>query len=218
MRGLLLLCLPLIVVACSKDEDEPVIYSVWTNMTAAPAEQVTYAYPGQTLCLRGSGLGELRKLNVNGTLIDITKTQIYDTDNCVFFKLPADISTTGDYIKVVTRYGEVTYRPFIVRPASVQPKITKFSATTLVAGRTLTITGQNLEGAAGVWLPTPFDGSVKCELDTEKTNTETTVYAVIPTGAKFAKGQCRILMQKSDSVRGITYRENVYSAVTDFRN
>ena len=205
-------------IACSKDNDEPVVESVWINMTAIPTQQVTYAYPGQTLCLRGSGLGDLRKLNVNGTNIEITNTLIYNTDNSVLFKLPTDINTTGDYIKVTTRYGQTTYSPFVVRATSLQPKITKFSATTLLAGRVLTITGTNLNGATEVWLPMPFDQKVKCELDATQEQTDKNIYVIIPADVTFAKGQCEIVMEKTDAERGISYTEKVYSSVTNFTN
>lgn len=213
----LLLCAAACCVSCTNEEDEPDIEGVWTNMTSQPAAQVHQAYPGQTLCIKGSGFDDLRKIDVNGTVIDVTNTLIYDTDNSILFKVPADVSTVGDYIKVTTRYGQATYSPFVIRPASQQPKISKFSATTLVAGRTLTITGVNLEGAQEVWLPTPFGGEVKCSFDASQTNSATTVYAVIPDAPQFAKGQCRIVMEKTDADRGTTYQETVYSSVTNFQ-
>lgn len=208
----------LLLAACSKIDDEaPRIDSVWYNMVAQPIEQAVCAYPGQTLCLRGEHLGNLKRLIVNGTDINLNTLYVYESDRNITFQLPSDVRTEGDNIRVVTRYGMTDY-VFIVRPQSEQPTIKSFSSTTLVAGRTLTITGSNLDGVQEVWLPLTFDGTVKCEFDTTQENTETEIHVTIPDGVNFATGQCRIVMEKHDDIRDITYTENVYSATTDFKN
>lgn len=217
-RLLLLVAGILLLTACSKvDDDAPRIDGVWYNMVAQPIEQAVCAYPGQTVCLRGEHLGNLKRLIVNGTDIALTNIYVYESDRNITFQLPSDVRTEGDNIRVVTRYGMVDY-PFVIRPASEQPAISKFSSTTLVAGSTLTITGANLDGAKEVWLPLTFGGTVQCAFDTAQENTDTEVHIIVPEGVDFATGQCQIIMEKYDVVRDLTYTESVFSASTDFRN
>ncbi|MBR1413029.1 MAG: IPT/TIG domain-containing protein [Prevotella sp.] len=209
-------------LSCSKDDDAPYIESVWKNMIAEPIAQTEYAYPGQTICLHGSGFYDLRKIFVNGTDIDITSSFIYDTENYITFQLPKDVNTSTsdqqDYIRVITAHGESVYRPFLVKPANEQPTITAFSSVRLLPGRTLTITGTNLDGATSVRLPLTFDREVSCLLDSDKEQTSTTVYAIIPDGCDFATGRCVVEMQKTNPISGNTYTECVYSSTTDFVN
>ena len=207
--------LPLLA-SCSKDEEAPRIDSVWYNMVQQPIEQATCAYPGQTICVRGAHLGALKRVIVNGTDINLNTLFVYESDNAVTFQIPSDVKTEGDNIRVVTSWGMADF-PFIVRPKAQQPTITAFSATTLLAGRTLTITGTNLDGAREVWLPTTFGGRTQCELDTAQESDGTTVHAIIPDGADFATGYCEIVMEKTDEARGVTYTEKVYSAETNFK-
>ena len=93
-----------------------------------------------------------------------------------------------------------------------------FSATTLIPGRTLTITGANLQGATEVLLPLAFDGSISCDLDGPAAEDGTSVKIVIPDGVTFASGLCEIVMEKYDSYRDLTYTEKAFSEKTDFRN
>jgi len=218
----LILLSTVVCISCSKDDETPVIEGVWKNMIAEPIERTEYAYPGQTLCIHGRGFSDLRKLFVNGTDVDLSSTLIYDTDNYITFQLPADARTSTygqqDYIRVITAHGEAVYRPFLVKPVSEKPSITRFSSTTLVAGRTLTITGSNLDGVTEVWLPLVFDEKVSCELAPDIEPTATAVSVVIPDGVKFATGRCVIAMQKTDPLSGLFYTECVYSNTTDFTN
>lgn len=217
-RLMVALAAVVVMAACdSDDKTAPRIDSVWFNMVSRPIEQATCAYPGQTICLRGEGFGDLQQVVVNGTNIKLNTLFIYESDSNITFQIPSDVNTEGDYIKVVTANGQTTY-PFVVRPASEQPTITAFSATTLVAGRTLSITGTNLEGAKTVWLPLTFGGRVQCAFDPAQTNDDNNVYVIVPADASFATGQCEIVMEKHDAVRDITYTEKVFSSKTDFRN
>ncbi len=221
VKTVILLC-ALVSVACSKNEDAPIIDNVWKNMIAEPIEETTYAYPGQTICIHGSAFNDLKKVFVNGTDIDLSSSLIYDTDNYITFQLPADVNTSigthENYIRVITAHGESVYRPFLVKSTSEQPTITKFSSISLVSGRTLTITGTNLSGVTGVWLPLAFDKSVACELDPTQEQTATSVSVIIPDGVKFATGKCIIAMEKKDPLTGDSYTERVFSATTDFIN
>lgn len=213
---LLVSCL-LSLSSCSKDEEEPRIDGVWYNMVSRPIEQAPCAYPGQTISVRGAHLDNLRHVIVNGTEIDVRSILEYQSESAVTFQLPNEVGTTGDYVRVVTAYGKADYR-FVVRPKSEQPSITSFSSTTLVPGTTLVITGTNLSGAKEVWLPQTFNGRIQCEFDASQTNSDTQVYVKIPAEAAFATGRCEIVMDKSDSERGITYVEKVFSGKTDFKN
>lgn len=216
-RLLLLASCILLLTACSKvDDEEPRIDSVWYNMVSRPIEQAVCAYPGQTICLRGEHLGNLTRIIVNGTNVDLNNIYVYESDRNITFQVPGDVKTEGDYIRIVTRYGMTDY-PFVIRPKSEQPTISKVSSTTLVAGSSLMITGTNLDGAKEVWLPLTFDEAVKCEFDTTQENTDTQVYVIIPDGANFATGQIQIVMDKYDEVRDLTYTESVFSAEIDFK-
>lgn len=216
-RLLLLASCILLLTACSKVDDEaPRIDSVWYNMVNRPIEQAVCAYPGQTICLHGEHLGNLTRIIVNGTDVALDNIYVYESDHYITFTVPSDVKTEGDFIRIVTRYGMTDY-PFIIRPSSEQPTITKASSTTLVAGSTLIITGTNLDGAKEVWLPLTFDETVKCEFDTTQENSDTEVYVTIPDGVDFATGQIQIVMDKYDDVRDLTYTESVFSAEMDFK-
>lgn len=216
---LLLLSIAVVTFTACSDDDEgaPRIDSVWYNMVSRPIEQAPCAYPGQTLCLHGAGFGGLKQVIVNDTEINLNTLYVYESSSNITFQLPADVNTTGDYIKVVTAGGEATF-PFVVRPASEKPDITAFSATTLIAGRTLTITGSKLDGATEVWLPLTFDGRVKCEFDTTQLNDDNTIHVIVPADVTFATGQCEVVMEKYDAQRDLSYTETVFSASTIFRN
>ena len=214
----LMACVSLsVLTSCTKEEEAPRIDSVWMNMVSRPVEQVSCAYPGQTICLRGENLGDLKRVIVNHIDINLNTLYVYESSTAITFQLPVDVNTDGDNIRVVTKWG-MTDHAFIIRPLAEKPAVNAFSATTLVAGRTLTITGENLDGAKEVWLPLAFDGRVQCEIDASQPADATTVSVIIPDGVTFAKGQCEIVMEKTDATRGITYTEKVYSSSTDFRN
>ena len=87
-----------------------------------------------------------------------------------------------------------------------------------MAGRTLTITGTNLDGATEVWLPQTFDGRIRCELDGEQPSDGTSLCVVIPEGATFAAGRCEVVMQKHDAERSQDYTVKAYSVKTNFSN
>lgn len=222
INKILLLLTVALCVACSKDDDAPQIESVWKNMISEPLEKTDYAYPGQTICLHGSAFYDLRKVFVNGTDIDLTTSFIYDTENYITFQLPSDVKTSiseqQSYIRVITAHGESVYRPFLVKPLSEKPEITKFSTTQLAPGGTLTITGKNFDGVTEVWLPQPYGDQVSCELDPTVVPTATSVSVIIPADVSFAKGKCVIAMQKTNPVSGEPYTEKVYSSETNFKN
>ncbi len=214
-----LLCACLVAAAscCKVDHEAPLIDGVWMNMIGRPIEMVDFAYPGQTLCLRGEHFGNLKRVIVNGKDINLNTLFVYESTTAITFTLPSDAKTSGDYIRVVTSWGENEI-PFVVRPLDSQPLITAFSATTLVPGRTLSITGVNLEGATKVFLPLTFDGTVECSLSEEQPKDGTGVNVIIPDGVDFATGTCVIVMEKYDSDRSLTYTEKVFSEETSFRN
>ena len=211
--------------SCSDDDDAPAIDGVWYNMVMRPIEQTSFAYPGETLCLHGSGFGSLKLLMVNGTQINLNNILVYASDNYITFQVPSDVNTAGDNIRVVTARGMADYT-FIIRPKSEQPTlyydkdngVIPFSTTTLTPGNTLSIRGTNLGGAKEVWLPLAFGGRIKCEFDDTKQNTNEYIYVKIPEATNFAAGQCEIILEKTDAARGITYTEKVYSEKTNFSN
>lgn len=211
--------------SCSEDDDAPAIDGVWYNMVKRPVEQTTFAYPGEMLCIHGSGFGSLKMLMVNGTQINLNNIIVYTSDNYITFQVPSDVNTTGDNIRVVTSRGKADYT-FIIRPKDEQPTlyydkdsgVIPFSTTTLVPGNTLSIRGTNLGGVTEVWLPLAFGGKIKCEFDDTKENTDEYIYVKIPEAANFATGQCEVIFEKTDAARGITYTEKVYSEKTNFSN
>lgn len=211
--------------SCDSDDDgvtAPVINGVWRNMEAQPFEQIQCAYPRQTICLRGKGFSGVKKLNVNGYEIDLTETQIYNTDRSIIIALPQEVATTtatgSAFLKVENAAGEAVYEPFYVFSEDEQPKITNFSTTALTPGSSLRIAGTNLDGATEVYLPLAFDQKVKCEFDPEQTNSDTNVYVIIPDGVSFAQGVVEIVMNKVYAPTGTEYVDKVYSEVTNFTN
>lgn len=224
-RILSLCCFVLALASCSKDDAEPRIDSVWYNMMSRPVEQAPCAYPGQTLCIHGSGFQDLRMLMVNGTQINLNNILVYVADNYITFQVPADVNTSGDLIRVVTAHGKADFK-FIIRPATEQPtfyynsdsKTIPFSATTLVPGNTLAIRGTNLTGVKEVRLPLAFNKSIACEFDPTKENTDDYVYVIIPDVKDFATGRCELVLERYDAERDLSYTEKVYSEETNFIN
>ena len=218
-------CLPLFgLQSCSEESgiSTPSIESVWSNMSTQPIEQVACAYPGQTISLRGSGFSGVSVLDVNGMEIDLTETQIYNTNASIIIALPSDVATTtatgNAYLKVANSAGEAVYEPFYVKSTSEQPVISSFSATVLTAGSTLRLGGSNLGGATEVYLPLAFDQKVKCEFDTSQENSDTEVYVIVPDSVSFAQGQVEVVMTKTYEATGDEYVEKAYSDETNFSN
>lgn len=211
----------LAAISC-KESVSPEIDEVWINMTDFPVERVDHAYPEQTLCLYGKGFTGLQYLEVNGTHIDVSTTLVYDTDVNITFQIPEDVrvSDAPEYmsIKVVTDHGECEYAPFLVKPVEIQPDITAVSATILVPGTVLVITGKNLDGASEVYLPTPFDGNVLCSFSPDHENTSSNLYVTVPEDCSFATGQLMVVMDKNDETCAFSYKEKVYSDIYDFIN
>ncbi len=200
----------------------PSIESVWTNMSTQPIEQVACAYPGQTISLRGSGFSGVSVLDVNGMEIDLTETQIYNTDASIIIALPSDVATTTDtgnaYLKVTNSAGEAVYEPFYVKSTSEKPTISSFSNTVLTAGSTLRIGGSNLGGATEVYLPLAYDQKVQCAFDTTQTSSSTELYIIVPDSVNFAQGQVEVVMTKTYEATGDEYVEKAYSDQTNFSN
>lgn len=216
----------LCVFGCFSCRDDkftaPRIDSVWNNMGNQPIEQVECTYPEQTICLRGAGFTGVRKLNVNGMDIDLTDTQIYNTDASIIIGLPKEVATTTAtglaYLKVENSVGTAVYEPFYVFDSTEKPKISGFSSTTLIPGGILQIKGSNLSGAVEVYLPLAFEQRILCEFDETQPSTDTEVYVKIPEGVNFAKGQVAIVMRKIYSATGDEYMDTVYSDETNFSN
>lgn len=213
------------LTACDDNESQPHIDSVWVNVSSEPVREVSYAYPGQLLCLHGSGFDGLQKIEVNGYDISITGSLIYDNDRYVTFTCPSDIYISEDYkrcdIKVTTAGGECIYTPFIIKPTSEKPAISRFSTTALLAGTNLTITGRHFGTVKKVLLPGTFDTMIECELADGIEPTETSVTVVVPEDVKFATGRACILMEMVEYISdpdGRKYEECVYSSETSFTN
>lgn len=211
-------------LSCGNDDDlsSPSIESVWSNMSTQPIGQIACAYPGQTISLRGSGLTGVDVLCVNGTEIDLTETQIYNTDRSIVAVIPDDVATSTDtgtaFLRVENRAGEATYQPFYVLAADEQPEITSVSATVLAAGSTLRIAGRNLGGATEVYLPLAFDQKVKCAFAADAANSDTEVFVTVPEGVSFAQGRVEIVMAKTFAATGAEYVDKVYSDNYNFSN
>ena len=215
--------------SCNKEEvSMPVIDSVWSNMSSSPIHQIEYAYPDQTINLRGSGLSGVDRLIVNGTEVDLTPSYIYCTDKSIIVRLPSDVATMWEngetYLKVVVDGNEAVYEPFYIKNTSEMPALSSgiegsgFSSTLLVPGSVLTITGRNLGGVTEVYLPTVFDQKVKCEFDSSQTNDNENIYVIVPDGVNFARGQAEIVMTKTCGLNGMEYVERLYSDMINFSN
>jgi len=208
--------------SCKSDHEAPTIESVWTNSASAPAEQVNFSYPGETICLHGHDFSDLQQVSVNGQAIDLMKTIMYDTDSFITFAIPMDAPTTKEcglsHIKVITAHGEASYEHFLLKPTSEKPKINSVSTKSLIPGSTLEIKGVNLDGVTEVYLPLVFDQCVKCELDANRESTATSVFVVIPENVNFATGKIKMVLSKRSEELNCEYTENVYSAKMDFSN
>lgn len=209
--------------SCRDDKfTAPRIDSVWSNMGSQPIEQVVYAYPEQTICLRGEGFTGISKLNVNGTEIDLTDSQIYNTDASIIVALPKEVATTTatgqTFLKVENSLGSAIYEPFYIFESSEKPKISKLSSTILIPGGTLHITGANLDGAEEVYLPLAFNQKILCEFDESHPSTDTDIYVIVPEDVNFAKGQLSIVMRKTYAATGYEYIETLYSDEINFSN
>lgn len=221
----ILLAPALWLASCSDEAGVPQIDSVWINESSEPVRQVVYAYPGQVLCLHGSNFSDLKSVTVNSTSVSLVGSKIYDNDNYITFTLPSYTHISEDYmeytITVTTEGGSSTYAPFIVKPKSQKPSISKFSTTVLVGGSQLVISGKNLDGATMVTLPGAFNSRIECKLADDVEQTATRVTVTIPEGATFATGQAEIVMTKTEYTTdeaGRQYTESVYSTSTDFSN
>ena len=96
----LMACVSLsVLTSCTKEEEAPRIDSVWMNMVSRPVEQVSCAYPGQTICLRGENLGDLKRVIVNHIDINLNTLYVYESSTAITFQLPADVNTDGDNIR-----------------------------------------------------------------------------------------------------------------------
>lgn len=213
------------LTSCSDEAGVPQIDSVWINESSEPVREVVYAYPGQVLCLHGSNFSELQTVTVNSTNVSLVGSKIYDNDNYITFTLPTYTHISEDYkeytITVTTAGGTATYTPFIVKPKSEKPSISKVSTTTLTAGSELVISGKNLDGVTEVTLPGPFDARIVCPLSETVEPTSTKITVVIPEDATFATGQVGVTMTKTEYVsnpEGRQYSETVYSTSNDFTN
>lgn len=209
-------------MSCGSDVESPAIKGVWNNTESMPVEQIYCVYPGQTICLHGTGFSSLQQIAINNLSVGIINTEIYDTDSFITFKIPDSVTTTAvsglKLIKVVTVNGTATYDAFLVKAKSEKPSVSSVSATTLIAGSTLQIKGANLEGAQAVYLPLTFEQSIQCQLDTTQVSDASNVYITVPQNVNFASGQLKIVMQKRDSISSTTYTENVYSKTINFKN
>ena len=211
-------------LSCDNDDSpsSPRIESVWSNMNTQPIEQVSAAYHGQTVSLRGSGFKGVEKVTVNGYDIDLTENQIYNTDKSIIFVIPVETPGSGDTglaeIKVENSAGEAVYAPFYTGTEAEQPKITSIGATVLTPGSSLRLAGENLGGATEVYLPLAFEQKVKCEFDPAQANSDTEVFVIVPDGVSFAQGQVEIVMTKTFAATGAEYVAKAYSDVTNFSN
>lgn len=209
----------LIIAACDNDNAERIhIDSVWMNTTGLPVEQTRFAYPGQTICLKGAGFSSIKRAAVNGYDIDISSSLPYATDTSLIIAIPSDINTSANIescISLESTEGEYSYFPFYIKPLSEKPSINRLSTTTLSVGETLTAFGVNLESPNAVYLPLCFGHKTKCHI---VRSDSTSVTVEIPEGCNFAKGKMQIVLSRINPFDNLEYLEIVYSEETDFKS
>ena len=105
------------VFSCSDDDDDVRIYSVWSNMLAEEARQITSVYTGTWIRVDGSGFSGLQAIYCNG--LQVTEyNSTYMSDSHLTFKVPSSVpmaheiedESVKNTLRVVTSHGEGVYR------------------------------------------------------------------------------------------------------------
>lgn len=170
----------LLHTACNKNDNDgaPQIARI-RAITPAPNDSVlTKAGPGQTIVIQGSGLASAQQVYFNGYLSPFNSALLAD-DNMVV-TIPADMPFASldqsqlNTIRVVTKYGEVTYTFPIVPPPPVIESMTNEMAA---AGERVTIYGNNFFFITKVTFPGNVDVTTNIVTNPSGTTLEVTVPA-----------------------------------------
>lgn len=156
-----MLLFPLLgIFACSDDNDNVEIYSVWSNMLDEEVKQLKSVYTGTWIRLDGCGFSGLRAIYCNGVAVTEYNATYMD-DTHLTFRMPGNIPIASEVedesvrntIKVVTSHGEAVYRNFIFKDMNKMPSITDVSFTLPEPGDFVTIIGKYLNGVTAVYFP-----------------------------------------------------------------
>ncbi|WP_288359622.1 glycan-binding surface protein [uncultured Bacteroides sp.] len=158
--SLLVLFLLLGMIACSDDDDEVRIYSVWSNMLNEETKQINSVYTGTWIRLDGSGFCDLQAIYCNG--LRVTEyNSTYMSDSHLTFRVPTNVpmayeiedESVRNTIRILTSHGEGVYFNFIFKDANKKPIVTDVSYTLPHPGDVITVMGKFLNATSAIYFP-----------------------------------------------------------------
>jgi hypothetical protein len=145
--GLVVVAVALVLHSCKKDSDG----SPGTKAGNPVAESLTpsSASGGTLLTLKGSGLGDMRKIVFDKDSVPASFYTTLNTESAIVFRVPDTISGGAQNIVFTNSDGRVLLVPFT---GLAFPSVTDVSNYDFVAGTQITLTGNNLETVSKVVL------------------------------------------------------------------
>ncbi|MDP4265530.1 MAG: glycan-binding surface protein [Bacteroidota bacterium] len=170
----------LMLTGCKKDNEKAPQITRLRAITPAPNDSVlTKAGPGQTIVIQGQYLGTAKEIYFNGYPAPFNAALFSDQNLTV--TIPADMPFASldtsklNTVRVVTAFGEVTYKFPIVPPP---PVITSMSNEMAVAGDHVTINGNNFFFVDKVIFP----GNIQVSSGLTANSSGTTLDLTVPPG------------------------------------
>jgi len=137
----------LVLHACKKDKDGSP--GIKAGNPVAESLTPSTASGGTVLTLKGSGLGDIRKIVFDKDSVPSSFYTTLNTGNAVVFRVPDTVSGGAQNIVFINSAGKVLLVPFT---GLAFPSVTNASNYNFVTGTQLTLTGNNLESVSKVVL------------------------------------------------------------------
>lgn len=144
----IVLMLSVLLFSCNNEDQSnssltPVITSVAASdydANGVPTEltPVTQGFANNVYIIRGTGLGSVEKIYINGVDTYFNPTLVTDTDIFVTIDINTPYANASNEIKVITKTGTVVF-PFIVAPPA--PQFKSYNPINPAAGDVVTIYG-----------------------------------------------------------------------------